>query len=207
MKTTHTKWLAAAALVSLFQFANCQETPPKETAPAPAAQSSNDKSNFGNQATTAVKAAAVAAPTDPDQAYPEPDAARLRAFIELARRDIQLQKASIIAENLPLTEPEAAEFWPLHRQYQADLAKLVDRRLALVKKFLPQAETMTDDNARALAKEALEIDDQRTALKREYFTKFEQAIPAAKAARFFQIENQLNMVLDLRLAAALPLIN
>ena len=53
---------------------------------------------------------------------------------------------------------------------------------------------------------AFDIEDQRTALKRKYFDKFQEAIPAAKAARFFQIENQLNMVLDLRLAAALPLI-
>jgi hypothetical protein len=31
-------------------------------------------------------------------------------------------------------------------------------------------------------------------------------MPATKAARFFQIENQLNMVLDLQVAASLPLI-
>jgi hypothetical protein len=31
-------------------------------------------------------------------------------------------------------------------------------------------------------------------------------MPATKAARFFQLENQLNMALDLQVAAALPLI-
>jgi hypothetical protein len=31
-------------------------------------------------------------------------------------------------------------------------------------------------------------------------------VPALKAARFFQIENQLNMVLDLQVAASLPLL-
>jgi hypothetical protein len=31
-------------------------------------------------------------------------------------------------------------------------------------------------------------------------------IPATKAARFFQLENQINLALDLRVAASLPLI-
>jgi hypothetical protein len=47
---------------------------------------------------------------------------------------------------------------------------------------------------------------KRTELKKAYFARFQEAVPATKAARFFQIENQLNMVLELRIAASLPLI-
>lgn len=142
----------------------------------------------------------------PDRQDPEPDAGNLRAFVELARKDIRLQKATIIAENMPLTEAEAAEFWPLHREYEGELARLNDRKLALIEKYLAEQESMTDDQARALAREVFNLEEQRTDLKRKYFRKFQEAIPAVKAARFFQIENQLNMVLDLRIAAALPLI-
>lgn len=136
--------------------------------------------------------------------YPEPDLGNLRAFVELARKDIMLQKATIVAENLPLTEAEAAEFWPIHREYEAELSKLNDRKLELVLKFISQEGQMTDEQARVLAKDVFSMEEQRTALKRKYFSKFQKAVPATKAARFFQIENQLNMVLDLRLAAALP---
>jgi hypothetical protein len=138
--------------------------------------------------------------------YPEPDAGNLQAFVELARKDVMLLKATIIAQNLPLTEAEATEFWPIHREYEAELLKLNDRKLNLAYKFIPQQGQMTDEQARVLAKDVFNIEEQRTALKRKYFGKFQKAIPATKAARFFQIENQLNMVLDLRLAAALPLI-
>ena len=138
--------------------------------------------------------------------YPEPDSGNLRAFVELARQDVMLQKAMIVAENLPLTETEAAEFWPIHREYEAELSRINDRKLDLALEFMSREGQMTDEQARVLAKDVFNMEEQRTALKRKYFSKFQKAIPATKAARFFQIENQLNMVLDLRLAAALPLI-
>jgi hypothetical protein len=150
--------------------------------------------------------ASIQSPLAHDRQYPQPDSGNLRAFVEMARKDIRLEKATIIAENLPLTDGEAAEFWPLHREYEGDLARLNDRKLALIEKYLAQQDSLTDDQARMLAREVFDLEDQRTGLKRKYFREFQQAIPAVKAARFFQIENQLNMVLDLQVASALPLI-
>ena len=57
-----------------------------------------------------------------------------------------------------------------------------------------------------LADEALSLEENRTKLKREYFKKFSEVITPRKAVRFFQIENQLNAAIDLRIAATLPLI-
>jgi hypothetical protein len=138
--------------------------------------------------------------------YPQPEDAKLRSYLELARRDLQFQKAAIIADNIEFTDAEGAEFWPIYREYEADLYRINSRRLDLVRRFLPSAQNMTDDQARSLAKEVFDIEDARTGLKRNYFAKFQKVIPATKAARFLQIENQLNMILDLRIAAALPLI-
>ena len=65
---------------------------------------------------------------------------------------------------------------------------------------------MTDKQAASLAGKVFDWEKKRTQLKRAWFKKFSKVVPAKKAAQFFQIENQLNAVLDLRLAAALPLI-
>lgn len=137
-----------------------------------------------------------------------PDAANLRTFIELVRSDLKTQKAIVIAENLPMAEEEAAEFWPLHREYEAELSKLNDQKLALIARYanLHNTGTITDQQATALAKESFAYETKRTDLKRKYFKKFTKVIPATKAARFFQIENQINLALDLRVAASLPLI-
>ena len=60
--------------------------------------------------------------------------------------------------------------------------------------------------ATALAKKAFDWETTRTDLKRTWLRKFATVVPAKKAAQFFRIENQLHAALDLRLAAALPLI-
>ena len=143
---------------------------------------------------------------DVPMVFPEPDAGNLRAFVELVRSDVRTQKAYILAQNMEFTEDEAVEFWPLHREYELDLNKLYDRRLALIREFLSIYDSMTDDQARQLADVALSLEESKTKLKREYFDKFSKIITPRKAVRFFQIENQLNAAIDLRIAATLPLI-
>ena len=136
----------------------------------------------------------------------QPDLGNLRTFVELARSDIKTQKALLVAQNLPLTEDEAIDFWPLHREYEDELSKLNDQRFALIERFAKSYGNITDKEAEKLAKTSFDLEKKRTELKQKYFKKFSKVIPPAKAARFFQIENQLNMALELRVASSLPLI-
>jgi len=136
----------------------------------------------------------------------QPEEGNLRAFIELVRSDIQTEKATIIAQNIQFTEDEAFEFWPLHREYSLELNKLLDQRLNLIRKHVANFDNMTDSQARQLADDVFDLEAKRLKLKRTWFKKFAKAIPAKKAAQFFQLENQLSAALDLRVAAALPLI-
>jgi hypothetical protein len=135
------------------------------------------------------------------------DLGNLRAFVELARSDIRTQKAVLVAENISFTNDEAVEFWPLHREYELALNKLLDLRYAGILEFFNNLGSMTDAQATDLAKRAFDLEARRTGLKSTYFKKFKKVIPAVKAARFFQIENQINLVIDLQIAASLPLIN
>jgi hypothetical protein len=135
-----------------------------------------------------------------------PDAGNLRAFVELARSDIRTNKAIIIADNIDFTGDEAAEFWPLHREYELELNQLLDQRLALLTRYASQYRSMTDKEAARLAGDVFDLEAKRTGLKRKYFKKFAQVVAARKAARFFQIENQINLALDLQVAGSLSLI-
>ena len=139
-------------------------------------------------------------------ARPSIDAGNLRAFIELARSDLKTQKTLIIAQNIQFTDEEAAEFWPLHSEYNLALNQLLDERLRLLNEYAGIYKTMTDQQATALVNKVFAWEEKRTKLKRTWFKKFSKVVPAKKAAQFFQIENQLNAALDLQLAASLPLI-
>ncbi|HET7538032.1 MAG TPA: hypothetical protein VFJ90_16345 [Candidatus Didemnitutus sp.] len=146
-------------------------------------------------------ATAAAAPA------PQPTAADLQAFVALLRSDLQTQKASVIAENMSFTESEALDFWPLQREYQNAVSQLYDRRLALMRDYLKNGDTLSDEAAKAIAGKVFAWENERTKLKEQWFTKFLAVIPAKKAVRFFQIESQIDAAIDLRLASSLPLIH
>ncbi len=150
--------------------------------------------------------ALAAAEPKPSEADAVPDQGNLRTFVELARSDLRRQRSLIFAENMPLTESEAVDFWPVQREYENALGLLLDERYSAIVQFVKDYQNLTDAQATTLANKAFGLEEKRTKLKREYFQKFCKVIPAVKAARFFQIDNQLNMVLDLRVAATLPLI-
>jgi len=50
------------------------------------------------------------------------------------------------------------------------------------------------------------LEKKRTKLKKKYFKRFERALSATIAAKFIQVENQINLLIDLQIASELPLI-
>lgn len=131
----------------------------------------------------------------------------VNSFVELLRSDIRTQKVAIIAEAMQFEEPEAAAFWPVHREYENALGEILDGRLELIKEYAANYQSMTDEKAAELAMASLELEEARTDLKEVYFGRFSEALSPIRAARFLQIDNQLNMVIDLQIASQLPLIS
>ena len=58
-----------------------------------------------------------------------------QAYAELLRSDVRTQKVAIITEMMEFTEAEDAAFWPIYRDYDAEMAKLGDERVALIAEY------------------------------------------------------------------------
>jgi hypothetical protein len=129
----------------------------------------------------------------------------LRAYVELLRSDLRSQKVAIITEVMQFTEDEDAKFWPVYREYENELAKINDDRIALVKEYAVNFDALTDAVADKLARQALELEGRRHALKTTYYDRIKSVLSPKTAARFFQVENQILLLLDLQIASALPL--
>jgi hypothetical protein len=134
------------------------------------------------------------------------DPGTVRSAIDLIRSDLKNQKALVIAQNITFTADEAAEFWPVYNDYNVALGKLLDERLGLLTEYVNLHDQMTNEQATALAGKILDWEGKRLELKRTWFKKFTAVVPAVKAAKFAQIENQINAALDLLLMDALPLV-
>jgi hypothetical protein len=126
--------------------------------------------------------------------------------IQAARADIQTTRTKLVAANLPLTEEEGTKFWPLYNEYRGEVSKLDDRSIALLKDYAANFKTMTDEKAKDLLKQQMEIDQDRLKLKKSYLGKFEKILPQKKVARYFQIERKLDAGVQYEGAKAIPLV-
>lgn len=133
------------------------------------------------------------------------EALNLSAYAELLRSDIRAQKVAIITEVMGFTEGEDTAFWPIYREYDLEMAKLGDERVALIADYAKNYGALTNDVADRLATKALELETRRQELKAQVYQKVRKALSPLTAARFLQVEHQLLLLVDLQIAASLPI--
>src|SRR5262245_5348131 len=71
----------------------------------------------------------------------------LAAYAELLRSDLRTQKVAVITEVMGFNEVEDKAFWPLYREYETQLAKLNDERLAGIQEYAKNYEQLSDEVA------------------------------------------------------------
>jgi DNA-directed RNA polymerase len=128
------------------------------------------------------------------------------AIAEL-RQDAGQDRRIIVRANMLLTETESARFWPLYDEYRAERQKIGDRRVRLITDFLAQENSMTEDEARVLANEDFAILKNTSELKTKWYKKMTKELSERTVARFFHIDEKLDAVADLALAANIPLVH
>jgi hypothetical protein len=126
--------------------------------------------------------------------------------ITLLRSDVQAQRTDVVAHTMQLSDADAKNFWPLYREYVAKEQAIGDQRVSAIKDYASQYDTMNDAQADGLADRMLAFDKSRTQLRADYYPKFKKAIGAKQAAKFLQVDNRLNLLVDLQIANAVPII-
>ena len=129
-----------------------------------------------------------------------------QAYAQLLRMDLKAQKEAIIRETMQLDPQQAAAFWPIYRQYDGEQTKLWDQKVAIVENYAANFLTMTNEKADELAQQVMQLDEKRMALREKYYAIVKKALSPILAARFFQVENQIQLIVDLQIASNLPII-
>jgi regulator of protease activity HflC (stomatin/prohibitin superfamily) len=126
--------------------------------------------------------------------------------LALLRQDVQSQKKQIIASNLKLTDAEAVKFWPIYDQYSAEMGKLNDKRLALVKEYAGAYPNVPDNLAQSIVSRWLETDQAAAGVRSKYMPMIEKVLPGKTMARFFQIDRRLGILVDVQVTSEIPLV-
>jgi len=126
--------------------------------------------------------------------------------IEIVRATYQTDRQSFVAANLELTASEAGAFWPLYEQYRARTERLGDNLVKLVLEYADAYPTVPPARAEAMLKEYTTLEVKLAMVRSSYVKRAGKVIPAARALRWAQIENRLDLALRLQLASAVPLV-
>ena len=129
------------------------------------------------------------------------------AYIALLRRDVRQEKAEMMGAMMALSAQDSAKFWPIYSDYDEELTKLNDMRLANMKEYVSKYNELTDIEAeRRLVQKAMEYQKQRVELLAKTYDKVKQTLGGVTAARFAQVENQLLLLIDLQIDSSLPIV-
>ena len=141
-----------------------------------------------------------------EQTSTSPNNQNIQAYIDLLRSNVRQQKAEMMGAVMELSAADAAKFWPIYSEYDAELAKLNDLRVATIQEYARTYGQMTDEKADELIQKALAYHKQRSELLAKYYDRVKQQLGGITAARFIQVEDQLLLIIDLQIDSSLPIV-
>ena len=134
--------------------------------------------------------------------------AQATSNMEILRQKVKADKKLLVAQNMELTDAEAKAFWPVYDAYQKDLQKINQRMGEAIAEYADAYNKgpVPNETAKKLLRRAFAIEEAELKLRRSYVPTLEKALPAAKAARYIQIENKIRAAIRYELAEAIPLV-
>src|SRR5260370_13128661 len=153
------------------------------------------------QNSSSAKKDAAKSSTADDASQPKPD-----DFIDLLRKDVRSQKKQIIAENMDLSDAEAEKFWPVYDRYAAELSRIYDTKIALLKDYAQSYSGMTGEEAENYIRKRAEVEHSILELRLKYMPTFRKVLSGRETALFYQLDWRLGLAIDVQLVQV-PLIN
>jgi hypothetical protein len=127
--------------------------------------------------------------------------------IQLLRADIRNDKVKIMTDQMQLSDTEGKAFWPIYNDYQHELDKLNDQKVALIKEYATNYDNISDKEVQSLADRSFALQKKRIDLRQQYFKKISKAVSPKSAARFVQVEDRVDLLLNLQLVSNMPMVN
>src|SRR5450631_4214207 len=83
--------------------------------------------------------------------------------IALMRQDISTAKMDVITHTMQFTEKEAAAFWPVYQGYAAAQKQIGDQKIALIKDYAQNYDTIDDAKATSMSQKMFSLDAETVA--------------------------------------------
>ena len=121
---------------------------------------------------------------------------------------IEAKKRLQIAKNMDFTEQQDKDFWNLYSEYERDLDIIYRDKFNLIQEFrnANTSRNVSDQQANSFVERFFEIENKKISTKQSYVEKFKAILPGKKVAKFYQIDNKLDAIINHELAIKIKLI-
>ena len=126
--------------------------------------------------------------------------------IEESLDEMRARKTNMVATLIKLDAEEMEAFQALYDEFQEALREEDERYISIAWRYLDTSKEMTDDRARALVREYLDLEESRIRLKKTYMGKFGEILPPAQLLHLFQLENKAEASFKHDLATRIPML-
>ena len=130
--------------------------------------------------------------------------ANTNAYVELLKGDLEGTRDAIVTELLQLSPEDGNVFWPIYREYHKELRALNAAGADALQAYARDFQQLTDARADELLNKSFQVERQRVDLKEKYYGKMKAGLSATTAARFFEVDRQLQAIGDLQVSSVLP---
>lgn len=121
--------------------------------------------------------------------------------------ELQSDKRQVMLDTLALTPEQLKKFTPIYDEYEAEMKKLMTDASNLNNRlFVADYGGMTDKESKDIMKSAFKLRHERLSLLEKTANKLDKKLPATKVAQFVQIDNKIRALLDVAVAASVPLV-
>jgi hypothetical protein len=122
-------------------------------------------------------------------------------------RALQADKRQVMLDTLALSPEQLGKFLPIYDEYQAEMKQVMTAASNLNNRlFVADFGGMTDDESKAIRKQAFKLRKDRLDLLEKYSDKLEKQLPSTKVFQFVQVENKMQALLDVAVAASIPIV-
>lgn len=144
-------------------------------------------------------------PEDAIQAYANALKAYDEASKQLQRADLRAQKKELIRKTMSFSPEQSRAFWPIYDKYSAEMVKVNDARVTIINDYLQHYKDLSGEKAADLINRIMQVQLDMQEVKRSYVRELGKTIPAKQALRLLLLENQIDVQMDVYIAAQIPL--
>jgi len=128
-------------------------------------------------------------------------------FYDLLKSDVGMKRKSLVKKHLKMDAAEADKFWPIFEDYLEEISDFYDGKRKEYQSALENFNAMNESKALEIGEEFFKFNEERLALKKRYFERMKSELSPTTVIKFFQIDYQIDLLIDVQIAGEVPLVD